>query len=55
MLAIQEGRDDLAKQALVRHGEHMGHGTTLEQTWEAHRMETEKWAKVVKGIGATAE
>src|SRR5690349_17687151 len=25
MLAVQEGRDDLAKQALVRHGEHLGH------------------------------
>src|SRR6478736_2838725 len=25
MLAIQEGRDDLAKQALVRHNEHLEH------------------------------
>src|ERR687890_1863553 len=25
MLAIQEGRDDLAKQALVRHAEHNSH------------------------------
>ena len=42
MLAIQEGRDDLAKQALVRHAEHAGHGQQLEQTWESHRLETEK-------------
>jgi phage shock protein A len=42
MLAIQEGRDDLAKQALVRHGEHLSHGQQLEQTWEQHRLETEK-------------
>jgi len=42
MLAVQEGRDDLAKQALVRQGEHLAHGQQLEQTWEAHRQETEK-------------
>ena len=42
MLAVQEGRDDLAKQALVRHGEHLARGQQLEQTWEAHRQETEK-------------
>jgi phage shock protein A len=42
MLAIQENRDDLAKQALVRHGEHLSHGQQLEQTWELHRLETEK-------------
>src|SRR5581483_11161486 len=42
MLAIKEGRDDLAKQALVRQGEHTSAGQQLEQTWELHRMETEK-------------
>src|SRR3954470_10859709 len=42
MLAVQEGRDDMAKQALVRHGEHLNNGAQLEQTWESHRMETEK-------------
>src|SRR5205085_1095608 len=42
MLAIREGRDDLAKQALVRHGEHQSHGQQLETTWESHRAETEK-------------
>src|SRR5436190_5853645 len=42
MLAVKEGRDDLAKQALVRQGEHASHGTQLEQTWETHRLETEK-------------
>ena len=25
MLAVREGRDDLAKQALMRHGEHLTH------------------------------
>jgi len=55
MLAIQEGRDDLAKQALVRHGEHMGHGTTLEQTWEAHRMETEKLKNSLRDLNDKIE
>ena len=42
MLAVQEGRDDMAKQALVRHGEHLNNGTQLEQTWESHKAETDK-------------
>src|SRR4028118_745943 len=32
MLALGEGREDLAKQALVRQGEHLQHGQALEQT-----------------------
>ena len=55
MLAIQEGRDDLAKQALVRHGEHLGHGTTLEQTWEAHRNETEKLKNSLRDLNDKIE
>src|SRR5690242_21744966 len=42
MLAVQEGRDDMAKQALVRQSEHASHGQQLLATWEAHRGETEK-------------
>jgi phage shock protein A len=42
MLAINQGRDDLAKQALVRQGEHVAHHAQLEQTWQAHQFETEK-------------
>ena len=41
MLALKEGREDLAKQALIRHQEHQSHGEQLMQTWEAHRLETE--------------
>jgi phage shock protein A len=55
MLAIQEGRDDLAKQALVRHGEHLGHGTTLEQTWESHRNETEKLKNSLRDLNDKIE
>jgi phage shock protein A len=42
VLAVQEGRDDLAKQALVRQSEHVQHAQQLETTWQAHRLETEK-------------
>ncbi len=42
MRAVQEGRDDLAKQALVRQGEHHQHAEQLEVTWQAHQAETEK-------------
>jgi phage shock protein A len=42
MLAVQEGRDDMAKQALVRHGEHLNNGAQLEQAWESHKAETDK-------------
>ena len=42
MLAVQEGRDDLAKQALIRHGEHLAHAQQLDTTWQSHQLETEK-------------
>ena len=42
MLAVKEGRDDLAKQALVRHSEHVEHANALETTWQAHQTETQK-------------
>jgi phage shock protein A len=42
MLALQENREDLAKQALIRQNEHLSHGQQLEHTWESHRLETEK-------------
>src|ERR1041385_9360497 len=41
-LAITENRDDLAKQALMRQAEHTSHGQQLAQTWEQHKLETEK-------------
>ena len=41
MLAVQEGRDDLAKQALLRHAEHMQAAVQLDETWRKHRAETE--------------
>jgi phage shock protein A len=42
MLAVKEGRDDLAKQALIRQQEHAQRVTAIEQTWSAQAQETEK-------------
>ena len=41
VLAVQEGRDDLAKQALVRHNEHLQHAQALHDTWLKHKADTE--------------
>ena len=55
MLAVQEGRDDLAKQALLRHGEHTSHGQQLEATWEQHRLETEKLKNSLRDLNDKIE
>jgi len=54
-LAIKEKRDDLAKQALVRHGEHTSHGQQLMQTWESHRAETEKLKNSLRDLNDKIE
>ncbi len=41
MLAVQENRDDLAKQALMRYNEAMQGAQTLHETWVRHKAETE--------------
>src|SRR5213595_4307680 len=42
VLAVQEGRDDLAKEALLRHNEHAQAALQLHDTWIKHREETDK-------------
>lgn len=42
MLAVKEGRDDLAKQALLRQQEHAGRAQMFQQTWQTQASETEK-------------
>ena len=42
MLAVKEGRDDLAKQALIRQQEHAQRAAAIEQTWVSQAQETEK-------------
>src|SRR5512146_764839 len=41
MLAVQENRDDLAKQALVRYNETLQGAQQLHDTWVKHKAETE--------------
>src|SRR6476661_660360 len=55
MLALQEGREDLAKQALLRQSEHQSHAQQLEQTWEAHRLETEKLKNSLRDLNDKIE
>ena len=55
MLAIREGRDDLAKQALVRQNEHGIHGQQLEATWNQHRAETEKLKNSLRDLNDKIE
>src|SRR5687768_11524746 len=55
MLAVQEGRDDLAKQALIRHSEHTEHAHQLEATWESHRNETEKLKNSLRDLNDKIE
>jgi len=42
VMAVKEGRDDLAKQALMRQQEHAERAATLDGTWRAQAAETEK-------------
>ena len=55
MLAIQQSRDDLAKQALVRHGEHLAHAQQYEQTWESQRSESEKLKNQLRDLNDKIE
>ncbi len=41
MLAVQEGRDDLAKQALMRYNEALQGAQSLHETWVKSKTETE--------------
>ena len=55
MLAVRESRDDLAKQALVRQGEHLSHGQQLDTTWQAHQAETEKLKNSLRDLNDKIE
>jgi len=54
-LAIREGRDDLAKQALVRGQEHAGHAVELEDQWQKHRAETERLKDSLRQLNSKIE
>src|SRR3712207_5042217 len=55
MLAIKEGRDDLAKQAIRRQGDHAAHAQQLEERWETHRLETEKLKNSLRDLNDKIE
>ena len=55
MLALQAGKEDLAKQALVRSTEHVEHARQLEATWQAHNAETEKLKNSLRDLNDKIE
>jgi phage shock protein A len=55
MLAVQEQRDDLARQALIRQQEHAAHAQQLETTWQAHQSETEKLKNSLRDLNDKIE
>jgi phage shock protein A len=55
MLAVQEDRDDLAKQALLRGQEHLEHAQQLAQTWEQHKSETDKLKQQLRDLNDKIE
>src|SRR5690349_22924753 len=55
VLAVQEGRDDLAKQALLRYNEHVQNAVQLQDTWVKHREETEKLKASLRSLNDKVE
>lgn len=55
MLAVQEGRDDLAKQAILRHAEHMQNAAQLDETWRKHAAETESLKNSLRALNDKIE
>lgn len=55
MLAVREERDDLAKQALIRHQEHAERAAMLEATWRRQAAETEKLKESLRQLNEKIE
>lgn len=55
MLAVQEGRDDLAKQALMRHSEHLQNVQTMQETWMRQKAETEQLKNALRQLNDKIE
>jgi phage shock protein A len=55
MLAVKEGKDDLAKQALVRRNEHVSRGQQMQMTWEAHKQETDRLKNSLRELNDNIE
>jgi phage shock protein A len=55
MLAIREGRDDLARQALLRQQEHGERALHLEETWRRHSEETDRLKDALRQLNDRIE
>ncbi|MFZ5625356.1 MAG: PspA/IM30 family protein [Gemmatimonadota bacterium] len=55
MLAVQEGRDDLAKQALGRYNEALQGAQTLHETWLKHKAETDQLKQSLRTLADKIE
>jgi phage shock protein A len=55
MLAVRAGRDDLAKEALLRKQEFEGYSTQLAQQWEAQKQSVEKLKDALRQLQAKIE
>lgn len=55
VLAIREGRDDLAKQALVRQQEHAERALMLADTWQKQQAETERLKESLRQLNDKIE
>ena len=55
MLAVREGRDGLAKQALMRQQEHAERAASLDNTWRAQAGETEKLKTALRQLNDKIE
>lgn len=55
MLAVQEGRDDLAKQALLRHNEHLQHAQQLHEAWARHKADVESLKQSLRDLNEKIE
>ena len=55
MLAIREGRDDLAKQALMRQQEHGERAMTFAETWQKQAVETDRLKESLRQLNDKIE
>jgi len=55
VLAVREGRDDLAKQALLRQQEHGERAVSLEETWQKQHEETDRLKDALRQLNDKIE
>ena len=55
MVAVQEGRDDLAKQALMRYNEALQGAQQLQETWVKHKADTESLKASLRNLNDKIE